>query len=913
MRRSLLLASALGLFGLWLALALHSPSRDEGPELPPEIPQLELRLSSKNLITWGELLRRARATGKREGRWVSGTLRTPEGPKPCKVRLRGDNSHHWEGPQISLRVKLRRGATFRGMRAWDLILPFDRGFYEESLAEWWSERLDLVRCQTGFMSLDLNDHWQGIYVLLECLGKEQLERTGRAEGPIFKSRSDYHFHEPTLRYAYQRDLLYSAPFFQLRDEAAPQAAAARRLLQEVVRPFRDGRLTRDEYRRIAHFVDLERWAAYNSLTRVLGPHAEAPHNITLYFNPASGLFEPVLIDPLSDFTQDEDDFERSDAPHMFSHQLLGLREFRSLRNERLREVHAAGPEFLSFLSRFANLNPVLAADPHQRVNPVRTGDPELDKPEPATLPALDQFGNALHTLYLTRLGWIPPYLAAGDTPAPEPFRQVLKWELPLAHLDVALGEGESALYLRGAPPNRDQGAPLELRELTLRGPGAEEVALIGSARAPQRSASGGEVRFRWAAAEAPRAARGEQIELRLAGLRPEQRCDAEVRVAGQRAQVVTEVSDGRRCSFAFLERSQRAALQAGSDLEVREEPGRLVVPAGDYRVRETLIVPRGKPLHFEPGARLFFAPGTSLISYAPLVARGTAAAPIEFRGRSPGEPWGVVAVVAANARLAASEAPARSELRHVRCFDARGARLNAVAYTGISFLYSDVSLSRCVFVRCGLDDGLNVKRADVQLRECLFVDSPSDAIDLDWCTGEVRDCLLSGSRGDGLDLSGAERLRASGNAIVATGDKAVSVGEASRAHLQSNVYVGSAIGVASKDSSRTLSQQDLYLACDEELAAYRKKPIFQGGLLVASEPHLGRPAPVIHKDEGSKVQVLQARTLAWPDAALARGPLRRAALRSLCASLPAAPASARWRAGSPWGLSEEAWSWAPAE
>jgi Right handed beta helix region len=322
-------------------------------------------------------------------------------------------------------------------------------------------------------------------------------------------------------------------------------------------------------------------------------------------------------------------------------------------------------------------------------------------------------------------------------------------------------------------------------------------------------------------------------------------------------------SDEGQAWFEFLAPgADPVALAAAAGLPLRAtSDGSLVVPAGRHEVADLVFVPRapGRRLILAPGAQLRFAPGAGLISYAPLTAEGTPDLPISLDALDPQRGWLGLVVLSTNldpARDPDLPAAGSSRLRYVTCARARGGLLNGITYTGgVSFLASDVELERCRITDCGGDDGLNVKAARVVLRDTVFVRCPSDAVDLDWCEGEVSGCLFLGSGGDGVDLSGARDLEISDCAVLVAGDKALSVGEASRATIRGCLLGPALIGVASKDLSRVTVTRTTLLRADQALSAYRKKPVFGPGQLTASSLVLVDCGAEVAADEGSEVEL----------------------------------------------------------
>jgi hypothetical protein len=203
----------------------------------------------------------------------------------------------------------------------------------------------------------------------------------------------------------------------------------------------------------------------------------------------------------------------------------------------------------------------------------------------------------------------------------------------------------------------------------------------------------------------------------------------------------------------------RAAELARRDARFAPDPGRaggLVLRRGVYDVTETIVLPAGVPLVIEPGTVLRFGAGRSLVAYGTIQARGTEAEPIVFTARHPWLKWGVVAVVGGG----------RSRFEHVRVEHARWARVNGLDLPGaLSFLESDVELSRSEIANVFGKDALYVRGGRVVARDNLFRDAYRDGLDVDGGSGLVEGNRFVDCRDEAIDLSGPYRVEVVNNEI----------------------------------------------------------------------------------------------------------------------------------------------------
>jgi hypothetical protein len=174
-----------------------------------------------------------------------------------------------------------------------------------------------------------------------------------------------------------------------------------------------------------------------------------------------------------------------------------------------------------------------------------------------------------------------------------------------------------------------------------------------------------------------------------------------------------------------------------------QDDGRLILKRGVYDIAETIVVPRGVTLTIEPGTVLRFHVGRSLISYSPIIARGTTDAPIHFKARNNGLKWGVVGIVEAGP----------SVFEYVRFEHGRQALINKIDFFGaLSLINSEAEIAFSEFVDLFGKDGVYVRDGRVRITENRFEDVYKDGLDLDGGTGEISRNQFINSGDEGIDL-----------------------------------------------------------------------------------------------------------------------------------------------------------------
>ena len=249
----------------------------------------------------------------------------------------------------------------------------------------------------------------------------------------------------------------------------------------------------------------------------------------------------------------------------------------------------------------------------------------------------------------------------------------------------------------------------------------------------------------------------------------------------------------------------------------------LLLPRGQYTFAADLIIPPGTTLTIAPGTTIRMGRGVSLVSYSPVIARGTEAAPISIAPAEAGAAWGVLAVVNTEEKL--------SHFAEVKLSGGGEDRINGVFFSGMLALHNaDGTIESSVFRGAQGDDGVNVKGGRVAILNNQFLENSSDGIDIDFPDQEtlLKDNEFKDNAGDCVDISWSD-ITIAGNTITGCGDKGVSVGESSHPLIAGNYIAGSDMGIAIKDLSVATITKNQIINNRVAVAAYQKKPIFGGG------------------------------------------------------------------------------------
>ena len=125
------------------------------------------------------------------------------------------------------------------------------------------------------------------------------------------------------------------------------------------------------------------------------------------------------------------------------------------------------------------------------------------------------------------------------------------------------------------------------------------------------------------------------------------------------------------------------------------------------------------------------------------------------------------------------------------------------------------------------EDQINIVNADVKISKVNFKNAMSDALDCDYCKGKISDINFFEVGGDALDIAGSDLIVSNIN-VKSAQDKAVSIGENSKVHIENLSIENSGTGVAVKDGSEVfIDNVSINRLIHDSFMTYVKKPFFR--------------------------------------------------------------------------------------
>lgn len=256
---------------------------------------------------------------------------------------------------------------------------------------------------------------------------------------------------------------------------------------------------------------------------------------------------------------------------------------------------------------------------------------------------------------------------------------------------------------------------------------------------------------------------------------------------------------------------------------------------GNYIIKEDLIFPYGYNVSIDAGTTLKIASGKSILIYGSLYIKGTIKEPIKISNLIKNKPFGVVGCI--------GDGKSTVDINYLEIYGGNQDMINGAFLSAQLSLYNHkkVVLKNSFIHHGSADDGLNIKNAEILIKNNIFNANFADQVDLDFCEGmvtnnkfiskEFRDNftaikLSEDDNGDGLDFSGSEMI-VSNNMFDGFLDKGISVGENTKALIVNNEFIDNRSAITAKDQSDIYVYSNSYTNNKINIEMYQKKKIFK--------------------------------------------------------------------------------------
>lgn len=762
--------------------------------LTTKVERFEMDIKFINL----EKLRYHRQVALKRGRITE----TEQEAVPARIRYNGKNyrvdisltgltnMHIGDPNKWSLSVKVKKGETIMGMRKFALLVPRSRGYLTDWIATTVLKARGGIGIRNDFIDMNINGDELGLFYLEERFDKRLIENNERREGIIFKIQQD-----------------------QLSVYGMSKIQANKELMEQYVLLHRLWHSFLNDKVEASSFFDLKKFATFAVVSDILNAkHALRFANIRFYFNPITGLCEPIgreweyLQRPFKNrFITLFDKHKVSmlvepptneKSPHFA---ILNNPIYKRICNLEFKEYYLQEAEELSQATYFDSL---LYADksldlllrkvhkenpfyefPIQQIHKNQKYVRQKIHPHQSLMAAFKQLqGDSVTLLFENKI------------------------DLPVEIHYFSYNEGKTIV-----PGKRLIIEP----QVSLPHPSLVQLQLSPNIDLSTFSPDSLAVHYT------------------ILGLKYNKK-------------VLVFPAEMEEKAYAELNYPRQAANLEEFDFLSIDEATKTIEFSSPYcRIAKDLIIPGGYTVSMKSGSQIDLLNEARIISHSPFLFFG-----------QPNDPLLITSTDSTGQGIVVYGCNTLSEFSYVQFenlsnisddgWDLRGA---------ITFYESPVNIDHCTFrnnVRG--DDFLNIVRTEFKLQHTTFENTVADAFDADFCHGTIEEVEFLQIGNDAVDVSGTT-LRIAEVNIVNPADKGISAGEGSHIICSNITIKGGEIAIASKDNSTIeINGVDIF-GSKLAYSAFQKKSEFGPGVIKVDNSNMQNIGTAYLIEDGSSLSI----------------------------------------------------------
>jgi hypothetical protein len=247
-------------------------------------------------------------------------------------------------------------------------------------------------------------------------------------------------------------------------------------------------------------------------------------------------------------------------------------------------------------------------------------------------------------------------------------------------------------------------------------------------------------------------------------------------------------------------------------IEDYDDKKKILIFKKNINIYQNLIIPKYfNSVIFQEGSNINFYNDSDLISYSTITINGSEKDKVKFSS------YGKNSISIINTK----------KLNKIKYAEFNNFDETDIKTGAITIYKSPILIHNSTFKNSNSEDNLNIVDSKFEIFDVILENSKNDALDIDFSSGTIKKLLISNSGNDGLDFS-RSHVKADKVEIINSKDKGISIGEKSKIELSSIKINNSKIGLAVKDESNVLIDNNKLTISDSFycLSLYLKKKQF---------------------------------------------------------------------------------------
>lgn len=752
-----------------------------------KIPRLKIELKSQNFEKIKQHRNRAlqsQILTKTEDDIVDGYASFENSSRiKSKIRLKGDWTDHLnDQKKWSYRIILEEEKTINGMKKFSIQHPKVRNYIWERLFSNAIKQNDLIGLRYDFIHVDLiinknekrDSIAMGVMAIEESFDKRLIENNKRREGIILAFDESHLWNDRkkaldlNLGVSGRNQTLQTAKnlpikvFEESRVLSDPNLNKQFNIANELLSSLQNGKV------KISDVFDIDKLTLFVAISNLFGAHhGLIDHNLRIYFNPITSKFEPIAFDSQGGYPIDKIvNYPFSENDPIYTSKLVEKLELVSSSNFIKKMIHESGNDINTISNILdtefdykTNLN-ILDYNSNfikKQINPSTTIISNLISIQKNEL-----------KIKITNVSSFP-ILIKGLT------------HVNLKRLNQPFQETQ-LIY-----PNQKKNISIELKDA------------FNNAFVSKKNKIGG---FRF-----PKDVKKLKIEHQITGM--------PILKLGN---IIPFKSFDKTSLNKTDDYKKRFAANFQNFDFIRSKNNNIIFKEGNHKLSQTIFIPENKTVFFNKGCNIDLVNNASIISYSPIIARGSNDKPIRFFSSD-----------SSGGGIFVSGSKEQSILTYCDFNNLSNPSSKNWNLSGsINFHETRVDISHSSFKNNRCEDGVNIIRSTFLITDSKFENTFSDAFDGDFVQGVIQNSNFTNSGNDGIDISGS-KIYIKNITIKNSSDKGISAGESSLIQGQNIKISDGEIGIVSKDLS-TISLSDVSIENTKlGISSFQKKPEFGEG------------------------------------------------------------------------------------
>ncbi len=713
---------------------------------------------------------------------ISGLYDIPgKSPLPVSINLRGVMPYHHMVWKPSFRIKFKRKKTLNGFRNHLLVAPEDGAGFRNWITTELSHKWKMLNIGDHFVRLFVNNKYMGIYNRMWRLDESLFINSGYLPGYFFNLE---HLDKREFQRVWRHWTLNVAWGVVGEDKEKGQNFLNQILTISKINYNWKGKNGREDlmHRNLIfnEFIDKETFAKYLALLCHAGEtHVDSMHNNSFWLDPVNGKIIPMLEDITGyDFPLSEGQLHRSITKQDGAFIQIWL--------QNPDNVDLYVEKLMELINTFGSVQKLetLIRDKWKAVRPSAMADINVSKTggQKRSLVATTELDQDIERI----VGFIKER------------NQWIKDQLNNSRLSItSQSENEFEIFLEsfsGVFAERKDGTSFSLKG-DIRSYTSVKLKIANNLVKSEYLKSHYKIPEFYAFYTLPG--------------KPE-----EYNFIHSLTQKTLEFSPAPEHVKFFV---ATAGLNMLEILKPKPNPTPIMIGPGIKIIENTQEFRVGQSVIINPGTKLKLGPKASLIIRGPLEIKGTLEAPVSIRPLEPEKPFGVLALLGKETK--------GSRIRYLDMEGGSIHRRNNLEFTGMFSVHDnpDIEVANSRFGPNFIgDDAVHFMRSKVKIKNSVFENSYSDAMDWDLVDGKISNSIFRNSGNDGLDLSMGQ-ISVSNSQFKKSGDKCISAGEGTNVAVMGSKFLRCNVGIAVKDRSKVKLTNNLFSENKIAYNTYRKK------------------------------------------------------------------------------------------